>query len=202
MPVGFVVGNVIVGENSGQANRGHIMYKLSFISPTDADKPFDIDRRSGSLVVIKGLDREACAEYRLEVRILDTSSNPQSSAVVVKIEVLDVNDNAPKWKEDPLQILVPEDSLVGATVWNFSVTDEDAGSNKEVRYGLVSQWPALENAAFAVDSLTGNLIVTSALDYEKTKEFTLVVKATDQAANVSDRLSTSLTVQVPLNANV
>lgn len=189
---------MIVGETSGQANRGHIMYKLSFISPADADKPFDIDRRSGSLVVIKGLDREVCAEYRLEVRILDTSSNPQSSAVVVKIEVLDVNDNAPKWKEDPLQILVPEDSSVGTTVWNFLASDEDAGPNRELRYGLVSQWPVLESAAFAVDSLTGNLIITSPLDYEKIKEFTLVVKATDQAVNASDRLTTSLTVQVCL----
>lgn len=172
------------------------MYKLSFISPTEVERPFDIDRRSGSLVVIKELDRELCAEYRLEVRILDTSANPQSSAVVVKIEILDVNDNAPKWKTDPLRIVVPEDSLVGTTVWNFSATDADSGANKELRYGLVSQWPALENAAFAVDSLTGNLIVITPLDYEKIKEFTLVVKATDQAANMSERLSTSLTVQV------
>ncbi len=196
VPVGYVVGNVIAPENSAATIRGQITFKLSFVNPSEAEKLFDIDRRSGSLVVIKELDRETCAEYRLEVRILDTSTNPQSSAVIVKIEILDVNDNAPRWKTDPLRILVPEDSLVGTTVWNFSATDADAGSNKELRYALVKQRPVYEYAAFSVDSLTGNLIVDSPLDYERIKEYTLVVKAVDQAVNVSQRLATSLTVQV------
>lgn len=172
------------------------MYKLSFISPPEIEKPFDIDRRSGSLVVIKELDREVCAEYRLEVRILDTSMNPQSSAVVVKIEILDVNDNAPQWKSNPLRISVSEDAQIETTVWNFSATDADSGSNKEIRYSLVHQWPMLEYSVFSVDPLTGNLIVDSPLDYEKVREFTLVVKAVDQAVNVSERLSTALTVKV------
>lgn len=202
VPVGYVIGSVIVAENSAQANRGHIMYTLNFISPVDTEKPFDIDRRSGSLVVIKEMDREACAEYRVEVRILDTSANPQSSAVVVKVELLDVNDNAPEWKVDPLWITLSEDALVGTTVWNFSATDMDAGSNKEIRYGLTSQWPTLEQAVFSVDSLTGNLILNAPLDYEKIKEFTLIVKATDQAVNVTERKSTALTVRVSRRSSV
>lgn len=172
------------------------MYTLNFVSPSDIEKPFDIDRRSGSLVVIKELDREVCAEYRLEVRILDTSANPQSSAIIVKVELLDVNDNAPEWKTDPLLISLSEDSLVGTTVWNFSATDLDSGPNKEIRYGLVSQWPALEQPVFSVDSLTGNLILNGPLDYEKIKEFTLIVKATDQCVNATERRSTAVTVQV------
>lgn len=191
-----MIGNVIVGDNSGQANRGHVIYKLSFIYPAEVERPFDIDRRSGSLVVVKELDREVCAEYRLEVRIQDTSANPQSSAVSVKIEVLDINDNAPKWKVNPLRIMVPEDSLVGSTVWNFSATDADSGTNSELRYSLTNQWPLLDISVFSIDFLTGNLIVTSPLDYEKVEQFTLVIKVTDQATNISERLSTSLSVQV------
>lgn len=202
VPIGFVIGNVIVGDNSGQANRGHVIYKLSFIYPTEVERPFDIDRRSGSLVVVKELDREIYADYRLEVRIQDTSANPQSSAVIVKIEVLDVNDNAPKWKVNPLRIVVPEDSLVGSTVWNFSATDADSGTNNELRYSLTNQWPLLDVSVFSIDSLTGSLIVTSPLDFEKVEEFILVIKVTDQAANVSERLSTSLTVQVYFTVNI
>lgn len=172
------------------------MYTLNFVTPSELEKPFDIDRRSGSLVVIKDLDRESIPEYRLEVRILDTSANPQSSAVIVKVELMDVNDNAPRWITDPLRISLPEDSLVGTTVWNFSATDADTGANKEIRYGLVSQWPPLEQPVFSVDSLTGNLILNAGLDYEKIREFTLIVRATDQAVDVADRKSTALTVQV------
>ncbi|XP_026678377.1 protein dachsous [Diaphorina citri] len=172
------------------------MYSLTSLSPTDHSGAFDIDKSSGSLVVARQLDRETCPEYKLEVRALDTStsSNPQSSAVAIKIEIVDVNDNAPRWGENPLTIPVNEDTLVGSTIWNFTATDADDGSNGELRYGLVRQYP--EGNHFSVDHLTGTLTLLQPLDYETLTSFILVVKVTDQAANISERLSTSLTARV------
>lgn len=168
------------------------MYSLT----SDHSAAFDIDKSSGSLVVARQLDREKNAEYKLEVRALDTStsSNPQSSAVAIKIEVMDVNDNAPQWSDNPLTISINEDTLVGSSIWNLTATDGDAGPNGEVRYSLVRQYP--EGHDFSVDHLTGTLTLLQALDYEALTSFILVVKVTDQAANVSERLSATLTVRV------
>ncbi|KAL3266869.1 hypothetical protein HHI36_011021 [Cryptolaemus montrouzieri] len=52
---------------------------------------------------------------------------------------------------------------------------------------------------FSLDSLTGHLILNKPLDFEDTKEHDLIVIATDQCINVTERLSSSVTVRVFLN---
>lgn len=156
---------------------------------------FDIDRSTGSLVVARELDRETQSEYRLEVRALDTSAmnNPQSSAITVRVDIADVNDNAPFWPQDPITITIAEDVDVGSSVYNFTARDVDAGNNGDLRYSLVKQFP---NSVFSVDALTGTLILASPLDYEQLQEYTIVVKATDQSTNLTERLSATVTARI------
>jgi protocadherin-16/23 len=117
--------------------------------------------------------------------------------VSVRVDVADVNDNAPHWAEDPVSIPIQEDTPVGSVVWNFTASDADAGSNGEMRYSLVKQWPnTTRTPAFTVDPLTGTLTLNADLDYETLPEYTLVVQATDQPSNKSERLSTSVTARV------
>lgn len=158
---------------------------------------FEIDRRTGSLVVARQLDREIQDEYRLEVRALDTSAtnNPQSSAVTVKIEIVDVNDNAPQWPQDPVNIEISEVTPIGMTVYNFTAKDADAGLNGELNFHITSSLPQTKNI-FKLDPLTGSLTLTSTLDYETLKEYWLILEATDLASNASERITTSATVHI------
>lgn len=158
---------------------------------------FEIDRRTGSLVVARQLDREIQDEYRLEVRALDTSAtnNPQSSAVTVRIEIVDVNDNFPQWPQDPINFEISELTPIGMIVYNFTAKDADAGPNGELNFRVVSSLPVTKNV-FNLDPLTGSLTLTSALDYEKLKEYWLIIEATDLAINVTERLVTSATVHI------
>ncbi|CAG9854996.1 unnamed protein product [Phyllotreta striolata] len=121
-------------------------------------------------------------------------NNPQSSAITVKIEVTDVNDNPPKWPRDPITISVSENAEIGASIYNLTATDADSGSNSDLRYSLLEQHP--QSDAFSVDSLTGALNLASKLDFEATKEYLLVVLATDQCQNASERLSASATLRL------
>lgn len=195
--MGYVVGGVVNSdgaEETGRASGGHVTYTLASLQPQES--VFDLDRSSGSLVVARNLDRELCSEYRLEVRALDTSTtnNPQSSAVVVTIRVTDVNDNPPLWDKDTVELEIAEDSQIGSPVWNFTASDADIGPNSDVRYSLVSCEP--ETSSFSVDKLTGSLILSEALDRETTSNYIVVVRATDQATNISQRLSSSLTAKI------
>ena len=218
MKVGHIVGTIAASDSGDGENLltdtggSHVTYTLTNLSPgipsglhnnqIDSEVSvgaFDIDRSTGSLVVARELDREVQSEYRLEVRALDTTAtnNPQSSAVSVRVDVADVNDNAPRWAEDPVNIIVPEVTPVGSVVWNFTASDADAGSNGELRYSLVKQWPNITRTpAFMVDPLTGTLTLNADLDYETLSEYTLVIQATDQPSNKSERLSTSVTARV------
>lgn len=73
------------------------------------------------------------------------------------------------------------------------------GSNGEVVYSLSHQWPRDD---FAIDAESGILSVSNSLDRELYSEYTVVVTATDQAANASQRLKSSATAKVlVLDAN-
>ena len=218
MKVGHIVGTIAASDSGDGENLltdtggSHVTYTLTNLSPgipsglhnnqIDSEVSigaFDIDRSTGSLVVARELDREIQSEYRLEVRALDTTAtnNPQSSAVSVRVDVADVNDNSPRWAEDPVNIIVPEVTPVGSVVWNFTASDADAGNNGELRYSLVKQWPNITRTpTFVVDPLTGTLTLNAELDYETLSEYTLIIQATDQPSNKSERLSTSVTARV------
>lgn len=176
----------------------HITYTITPLTNDVIAGAFDMDRATGSLVVARQLDREQQSEFRLEIRALDisASNNPQSSAVTVKVEIADCNDNAPSWKYDPIIIEVAEDTPIGALIYNFTATDADSGSNSEIQYKLLKQVPTDERDVFAVDPLTGALTLLTPLDYEMLTEYILIVAATDQSSNASMRLTTSVTVHI------
>lgn len=206
MPIGYVVGPVGVSEHSDANNlitsngNVHVTYTLTPLTSDVMVGAFDMDRNTGSLVVARKLDREQQSEFRLEIRALDisTSNNPQSSAVTVKVEIADINDNAPVFSQkDPISIEVLEDVSVGSLIYNFTATDADMGSNSDIQYKLVKQVPS-EHDTFAVDPLTGALTLLTSLDYENQSEYILIVAATDQSSNVSERLSTSVTARVTI----
>lgn len=187
-----------IAENSvNDEDEKQISYLLMPLTTDHSPGTFEIDRRTGSLVVARQLDREIQDEYRLEVRALDTSAtnNPQSSAVTVKIEIVDVNDNSPQWPQDPVNIEISELTPIGMIVYNFTAKDADAGPNGELNFRIVSSLPATKNV-FNLDLLTGSLTLTSELDYEKLKEYWLIVEATDLATNVTERMATSVTVHI------
>ena len=168
--VGYVVGSVgytEISDNMITSIGGvHVTYTLTPLTTDVIEGVFDIDRNTGSLVVARKLDRETQGEYRLEVRALDTSAlnNPQSSAVMIKVEVIDINDNPPKWPQDPISIQMSEDTPVGLVVYNFSATDVDLGPNGEIHYKIFKQIPA-EPETFSIDPLTGALTLAVPIDY-------------------------------------
>ncbi|XP_018787095.1 PREDICTED: protein dachsous isoform X1 [Bactrocera latifrons] len=219
VPVGFVVGSVSPNERIDQQNMidGNsdlfVTYTLTSLVKDVIEGAFDIDRHTGSLVVARQLDREVQSEFRLEIRALDTSAsnNPQSSAITVKVEIADVNDNPPRWLNDPIELKISEATDVGAVIHNFSATDADMGSNSNLHYKLLNYTPMSSIAGneisneqtsterkeaepiFSVDALTGALTLLAPLDYESTQQYTLIVEAMDQSSNVSSRLRTKVT---------
>ncbi|KAM8879835.1 protocadherin-23 [Spinachia spinachia] len=110
-----------------------ITYSFSHNSSTDF--PFAIDRYTGVVTLTQALDHEARKEYTLTVWASDSLHQTTGE---VKVEVLDVNDNAPVFSEVSYQVelseLVPEDTFV----MSVSATDSDSGLNGKINYRLLS----------------------------------------------------------------
>ncbi|XP_050541407.1 protein dachsous [Daktulosphaira vitifoliae] len=193
--IGSTAGRIACSEGVGAASAGRGQVKYTLRHSDVSQHVFDLDRSTGALIIAGRVDREIKSIYEMEVNALDTgtSTNPQSSSVSVRVEILDVNDNAPKWPADPITLTIPEDSVVGSIVYNFTATDADTEANSEIRYSITQQWPV---EVFSLDPFTGMLTLMDQLDFESISEYILVIRATDQALNVSERLYTDLTARI------
>ncbi|RMB95996.1 hypothetical protein DUI87_27530 [Hirundo rustica rustica] len=142
------------------------------------------------------LDYEAGARHVLQVSAEDTQHGyPSSRLVLVHIHVQDCNDQAPTFPEDPITIVVPENAQAGSSIFTFQALDGDGvGPNSQVRYALLHLEPP--GAPFQLDSRSGQLTLHQRLDREAAASFLLVVEATDQARNVSQRRSAAVTARV------
>lgn len=193
---------------SSHDNDFYVTYTVIPLSKDIIERAFDIDRHTGSLVVACQLDRETQAEFRLEIRALDTTSasNPQSSTITVKIEVTDINDNPPIWSQNPININVSELTPEGTVIYNFTASDADIGCNGQVQYKLIQYFPKHncercingEEQLFTIDMLTGGLTLMGSLDYETVKEYTLIVQGFDLAANESERLYSTVSAKLEI----
>jgi hypothetical protein len=99
--------------------------RYAILPPPDAlaqDMPFSVDPTSGSVSVVKQLDRESKDEWRFSVAM---ATDRATSVSVVTVRVDDVNDNAPKFEATYEKLSISEDAPVGTSVAIFSATDKD-----------------------------------------------------------------------------
>lgn len=190
MSIGQEIGTVIAEDRDAGEN-GRVTYT---ILSGNLYGSFDFNKTTGVLFVAREIDRELASQYSLQVKAVDNSAtNPQSNIINIKIEVVDVNDCAPRFKVDPVLFSISENTAVATPVWNFSAVDLDDGVNGVVQYSLTQQWPI---SVFKINSNSGILTLINSLDHEQYPEFTIVVTATDQAEKESQRLSTSITARI------
>ncbi|XP_037302601.1 LOW QUALITY PROTEIN: cadherin-99C-like, partial [Manduca sexta] len=157
----------------------------SIVSGNDL-RQFAIGSNTGIITVIRSLDREVLTRYQLMVKAEDPGK--LASTATVNIKVTDINDNNPKFDEDSYLFHVKE-GVSGEFVGYVHATDADEGVNAMITYSIPTHLP------FSIDNSTGMISTLTKLDYEKTKDYSFVVTATDGA--VDKRLGTaSVTVQV------
>ncbi|XP_019384093.1 PREDICTED: protocadherin-16, partial [Crocodylus porosus] len=187
---GSVIGSVAPTDAPA---RGQVTYTLVGGS---GDGTFVVDSSTGEIYAARELDYEVRARHTLQVSAEDTQRGyPASRLVLVQILVQDRNDQAPTFPEDPVTIVVPENTPAGASVFTFQALDGDgAGPNSQVRYALLRQEPS--GASFQLDAHSGTLSLLRVLDRETAASFLLVVEATDQARNASQRRSAAVTARV------
>ncbi|XP_027762821.1 protocadherin-16 [Empidonax traillii] len=187
---GSVIGSVAPPDAPA---RGQLTYT---VVGGGGDGTFVVDSVTGEIYAARELDYEAGARHVLQVSAEDTQHGyPSSRLVLVQIHVQDCNDQAPTFPEDPITIVVPENAQAGSSIFTFQALDGDGvGPNSQVRYTLLHLEPA--GAPFQLDSRSGQLTLSQGLDREAAASFLLVVEATDQARNVSQRRSAAVTARV------
>ncbi|KAK1343398.1 LOW QUALITY PROTEIN: hypothetical protein QTO34_016178 [Cnephaeus nilssonii] len=150
-------------------------YKLS-LSPSfsliNKEKPDG--SKYPELILEKPLDREQQNYHRLVLTALDGGDPPLSGTIELQIQVTDANDNPPVFKQDVYRVRLSENVPPGTTVLQVSATDLDEGLNSEITYSLYRT-----GQVFNLNSKSGEITTLRTLDYEETKEYSLVVEGRD-----------------------
>ena len=157
---------------------------------------FMIDSSGGAITTTSSLDREETANYRLTVFATDGGATTRlTGSVTVLIEILDRNDNSPQFDDSiAAQHTLPEDTPVGTSVLQLIAHDDDDGLNGEIVFSV----QPIESP-FALDPVSGMIIVSRSLDYETAPAagYRLLARATDRGSpsRSSEVLSLTLTIR-------
>uniref|UniRef100_A0A9J7Z8W5 FAT atypical cadherin 3b n=1 Tax=Cyprinus carpio carpio TaxID=630221 RepID=A0A9J7Z8W5_CYPCA len=142
----------------------------------NAGRHFTIHPTSGVIQTTGvSFDREKQELYELVVEASREYDQLRVARVTVRVEVEDVNDNAPEFLGLPYYAAVQVDADPGSSIFQVSVTDLDKGINGDVYYELKEDHPHFE-----VNNLTGELTLKKAFDADLSNvEYPLVVLARD-----------------------
>ncbi|XP_036044691.1 cadherin-16 isoform X4 [Onychomys torridus] len=127
--------------------------------------PFNVDAE-GRIHVTTELDREAQAEYLLQVQVQNSRGEDYAEPLELQVVVMDENDNAPVCSPHDPTVSIPELSPPGTEVTTLSAEDMDApGSpNSHIVYQLLNPEPeeGAEEKAFELDATSGSVTLGTA----------------------------------------
>ncbi|NXJ85057.1 PCDB8 protein, partial [Trogon melanurus] len=136
------------------------------------------DTRYAELVLDRALDREQQAEVTFSVMAVDGGSPPRSGTALIRVVVLDTNDNIPIFTRSLYKVRVLENSPRDTLVVVVSATDLDSGTNGEITYSIVQN--SDENLqTFKINPETGQIRLKKTVDYEERKTYEIDVQAMD-----------------------
>ena len=99
------------------------------------------------------LDREERASYQLKISARDGGQPSLVGEMVLSINVLDINDNAPRFTLPEYLARINESAETGSFVIQVSASDVDEGDNKRISYFLSSNSAVADQ--FNIDEDTG-----------------------------------------------
>ncbi|KAM8924599.1 cadherin-23 [Pelodytes ibericus] len=153
----IIAGATVLFLNATDLDRSREYGQDSIIYSLDGSPQFRINARSGEITTTTLLDREAKSEYILIIRAVDGGVGPNQKIGIatVNITLLDINDNAPQWKDEPYLInlveMTPPDSDVTAVV----AIDPDLAENGTLVYSINPP-----NKFYSLNSTTGKIRTT------------------------------------------
>ncbi|KPP56555.1 protocadherin alpha-C2-like, partial [Scleropages formosus] len=135
------------------------------------------------LVLKKALDREEEAVHNLILTAVDGGVPARSGTASIIVHVLDVNDNAPRFEQEIYSVNLTENSPIGSLVIQVNATDLDQGPNADLLYSFTLYTSERTQELFALDSVTGQIRIKGAIDFEEVKSYEMHVQATDKGLN-------------------
>ncbi|XP_055980397.1 protocadherin beta-12-like [Sorex fumeus] len=189
IPENSLLGSLVVTVSAwdmDSGKNGEISYAFSH-ALEDIRKTFDINPKSGEVRLRASLDFETIKSYSIIIQATDGGGLFGKSTI--RIQVTDVNDNAPKISVSSITSPIPENSPE-SVVMVFNIHDRDSGENGKMICAIT------ENLPFKLKPSLENyytLETENPLDREIQAEYNITITVTDMG---TPRLQTQHTITV------
>ncbi|XP_049729827.1 protocadherin beta-17 [Elephas maximus indicus] len=193
------MGSVSATDRDSGSN-AQVTYSL--LPPQDPHLPLaslvSINADNGHLFALRSLDYEALRAFEFRVGAIDAGSPALSSEALVRVEVMDDNDNSPfvlyplQNGSAPCTELVPRAAEAGYLVTKVVAVDGDSGQNAWLSYQLLK---ATEPGLFSVWAHNGEVRTARLLSERDAAKHRLIVLVKD---NGEPPMSASVTLHVLL----
>ncbi|XP_031754625.1 protocadherin gamma-B2 isoform X15 [Xenopus tropicalis] len=149
------------------------------------------------IITTGSLDREKVPWYNITIQATDRGSPHLSNSKLIKLDISDVNDNAPVFTKSSYVAYIAENNLAGASIYRIQASDIDAGDNAKIIYSIYNTDTEdySMSSFFSINIETGVLYAQRSFDYEQHKEFQIKVYAKDYGSP-SLTCNASLTIRI------
>lgn len=139
---------------------------------------FRIDSTSGELTAPSGLDAEDFTRHEITVIASDQGNPVQEASIVLEVNILDINDEAPIFTGTPYIAQPMREELDPPNiVFIVRAVDTDVSNVQTIQYGLLNF-----QDRFSINEENGVIEHTVQLNAEDTQTYVLNVSATDSGS--------------------
>uniref|UniRef100_A0A3Q3WN67 Cadherin domain-containing protein n=1 Tax=Mola mola TaxID=94237 RepID=A0A3Q3WN67_MOLML len=176
-PPGTVIAVISVTDKDSGEN-GNVDCEIPHHVPFQLHSSF---KNYYTLVTSDFLDREVVPDYNITLTARDVGSPPLFTRKTILVQVSDVNDNAPSFKQPSYTVYLTENNAPGASICAVTALDPDSGQNAYVAYSIlegdIQGMPV--STYVSINSDNGNIYALRSFDHERLKNFQITVQAQD-----------------------
>ncbi|XP_077999701.1 cadherin-23-like [Glandiceps talaboti] len=158
---------------------GEIEYSIWSVTDNGADI-FEINDTTGDLyasAMFDFLDAEIVDRYVVTVMAKDKGEPPLFSLTNVLINVINVNDEPPKFVDSPYVATISEGAIIDASIFRLEAVDADGD---ELTFSFQNGRNVSDDRVFSMDAMTGEIRILSLLDREAQDQHNVTVKVGDE----------------------
>ena len=187
LSLGTMVADMIDDPHLNERYNSSVLSQLHFsflTKPVGMEHLFDIDETNGMIQTVDRIDRDTiCMKAEVCTLMFDIAVRPTKyfQIIKVKLEIIDINDNAPRFPQDHIVHQISESTLPGKSFSIAAAIDPDSAPNSVSDYELKTdsqkfQLRVRETADGAVDL---RLVLMEELDRETLDFYNVRVVAHD-----------------------
>ncbi|KAK9537681.1 hypothetical protein VZT92_005276 [Zoarces viviparus] len=175
----------VEASDADLGNNGRIAYRLvdSVIMGSPVNTFVSLNSVSGSIYALRSFNYEVMKLLDIHIQASDGGSPQLQGTAVIRLKIVDQNDNQPSIIEPPLykgsaEVFLPKDAPAGYVVTQIKATDADEGINAQLSYKITEGG----HLGFSINKDTGKVHVSRQLTYDLTDNVKVTVSVSDNGS--------------------